>query len=140
MPKNRLQPVRPTVGAAELTRPSTDATRQKQELFVAALEQAFDLIQSTLSDGADSSADQTPDGVLSAMGATYATLISNRDLLMLQVFATLRCRYAGDRRGLSQGASNDRQVREQPFRRSRRCGATVLRLRPVMPLDHDDIA
>jgi hypothetical protein len=87
MPKNRLQPVRPTVGAAELTRPSTDATRQKQELFVAALEQAFDLIQSTLSDGADSSADQTPDGVLSAMGATYATLISNRDLLMLQVHA-----------------------------------------------------
>src|SRR5580704_13838631 len=60
---------------------------RKQELFVAALEQAFDLIHSTLSDGADSSADQAPDGVLSAMGAAYATLISNRDLLMLQVHA-----------------------------------------------------
>jgi AcrR family transcriptional regulator len=59
----------------------------KQELFVAALEQAFDLIHATLSDGADTSADQTPDGVLSAMGAAYATLISNRDLLMLQVHA-----------------------------------------------------
>jgi AcrR family transcriptional regulator len=59
----------------------------KQELFVAALEQAFGLILSTLSDGADRNADQTPDGVLSAMGAAYATLISNRDLLTLQVHA-----------------------------------------------------
>jgi AcrR family transcriptional regulator len=59
----------------------------KQELFVAALEQAFGLILSTLSDGAGRSADQTPDGVLSAMEAAYATLISNRDLLMLQVHA-----------------------------------------------------
>src|SRR5260370_8275810 len=59
----------------------------KQELFVAALQQAFGLILSTLSDGADRSADQTPEGVLSAMGAAYATLISNRDLLMLQVHA-----------------------------------------------------
>jgi AcrR family transcriptional regulator len=59
----------------------------KEELFVAALEHAFELIHSTLSDGADTSADQTPEGVLSTMGAAYATLISNRDLLMLQVHA-----------------------------------------------------
>jgi AcrR family transcriptional regulator len=59
----------------------------KLELFVAALEQGFELIHSTLSDGADASSDQTPDGLLSAMGATYAALISNRDLLMLQVHA-----------------------------------------------------
>ena len=59
----------------------------KEELFVVALEQGFKLIHATLNDGADRSADQTPDGVLSAMGAAYATLISNRDLLMLQVHA-----------------------------------------------------
>jgi AcrR family transcriptional regulator len=59
----------------------------KEELFVAALERGFELIQSTLRDGADQSPDQTPDGVLDAMGAAYAALISNRDLLMLQVHA-----------------------------------------------------
>jgi AcrR family transcriptional regulator len=59
----------------------------KEELFVGALEQAFELIHSTLIHGADASADQTPDGVLSEMGAAYAALISNRDLLMLQVHA-----------------------------------------------------
>jgi AcrR family transcriptional regulator len=59
----------------------------KEELFVAALDQAFDLIHSTLANGADTSPDQTPDGILSAMGAAYAALIANRDLLMLQVHA-----------------------------------------------------
>jgi AcrR family transcriptional regulator len=59
----------------------------KEELFVAALEQSFELIHSTLAEGADASADRTPDGILSAMGAAYAALIANRDLLMLQVHA-----------------------------------------------------
>jgi AcrR family transcriptional regulator len=59
----------------------------KQELFVAALEQGFELIHSPLAEGADANADQTPDGILSAMGAAYAALIANRDLLMLQVHA-----------------------------------------------------
>lgn len=59
----------------------------KEELFVAALEHGFELIHATLSDGADTSADQTPDGILFAMGGAYASLISNRELLMIQVHA-----------------------------------------------------
>ena len=56
---------------------------------MAALEKGFELIHTTLLAGTDASADQTPDGVLSAMGGAYAVLILDRDLLMLQVHALL---------------------------------------------------
>ncbi len=59
----------------------------KEGLFVAALERAFARIRSTLAEGADRSADAAPELVLAAMGAAYATLIAERDLLMLQVHA-----------------------------------------------------
>jgi AcrR family transcriptional regulator len=59
----------------------------KESLFVAALERCFELIQEALAQGAEASADQTPNGLLSAMGFAYAGLISNRDLLSLQVHA-----------------------------------------------------
>lgn len=59
----------------------------KERLFVAALEECFDQILETLSAGADASPDQTPTGVLDAMGDAYAHLISDRDLLVLQVHA-----------------------------------------------------
>lgn len=59
----------------------------KEELFVAALEQGFDLIHATLSDGAEASSGQTPEDILSAMGVAYARLINSRDLLMIQVHA-----------------------------------------------------
>jgi AcrR family transcriptional regulator len=59
----------------------------KEELFVAALEHAFDRIQSALDDSFDASAEQTPDDILFAMGGAYAALIANRDLLMIQVHA-----------------------------------------------------
>lgn len=59
----------------------------KERLFVAALEDCFDRILETLAAGADAAADQGPDGVLDAMGASYAELIGDRDLLMLQVHA-----------------------------------------------------
>jgi len=59
----------------------------KEVLFVAALENCFERIRAALAGGADASADQTPDGILSAMGEAYAMLISNRSLLMLQVHA-----------------------------------------------------
>ena len=59
----------------------------KEELFVAALERCFELIQSALASGAESSADQSPEAVLFAMGGAYAALIANRDLLLLQVHA-----------------------------------------------------
>jgi hypothetical protein len=59
----------------------------KEEFFVAALEGCFESIRSDLADGADASVDQTPGGLLFATGGAIAALISNRDLLMLQVHA-----------------------------------------------------
>lgn len=59
----------------------------KEVLFVAALDRCFDLVQAALARGAQKSADQTPDGVLWAMGGAYAELISDRSLIMLQVHA-----------------------------------------------------
>jgi AcrR family transcriptional regulator len=60
---------------------------RKEVLFVAALDRCFELIHSALAEGAESSTDQTPEGLLFAMGGAYASLISTRDLLMLQVHA-----------------------------------------------------
>lgn len=59
----------------------------KERLFVAALETCFDRILAALSAGADATEDSSPDGVLHAMGGTYAQLIADRSLLMLQVHA-----------------------------------------------------
>ncbi|WP_282947739.1 TetR/AcrR family transcriptional regulator [Cellulomonas endometrii] len=59
----------------------------KESLFVAALEGCFDAIVRTLEAGADDAPDQSPEGVLDAMGAAYAELIADRRLLMLQVHA-----------------------------------------------------
>jgi AcrR family transcriptional regulator len=59
----------------------------KEMLFVAALDRCFQRIQEALRLGADTSRDQTPDGLLFAMGGAYAELISDRALLMLQVHA-----------------------------------------------------
>jgi AcrR family transcriptional regulator len=60
---------------------------RKEELFVAALERVFELIQTALADGVTKSADPTPDGILYSMGGVYAALIARRELLMLQVHA-----------------------------------------------------
>jgi AcrR family transcriptional regulator len=59
----------------------------KEQLFVAALDRCFELVMDSLAEGADGAADQTPDGMLYAMGGTYAKLIADRDLLMLPVHA-----------------------------------------------------
>lgn len=59
----------------------------KESLFVAALEACFDEILDTLTRGADDATDQTPSGILYAMGGAYAELIGDRRLLMLQVHA-----------------------------------------------------
>ncbi|WP_241979870.1 TetR/AcrR family transcriptional regulator [Cryobacterium sp. TMT4-31] len=59
----------------------------KERLFVAALDDCFERILATLAAGADSAADQGPDAVLEAMGGSYAELISDRTLLLLQVHA-----------------------------------------------------
>jgi AcrR family transcriptional regulator len=60
---------------------------RKEELFVAALEHAFEQIHSALDNSFNASADQTPDDILFAMGGAYAALIANRSLLMIQVHA-----------------------------------------------------
>ncbi|HEY2470926.1 MAG TPA: TetR family transcriptional regulator [Terracidiphilus sp.] len=59
----------------------------KESLFVAALDQAFDQIHAALAHSADECANQTPELMLERMGAAYAALIANRDLLMIQVHA-----------------------------------------------------
>ncbi|MBO9578827.1 MAG: TetR/AcrR family transcriptional regulator [Microbacteriaceae bacterium] len=60
---------------------------RKESLFVAALETCFDEILAALKAGADASPEQSPDGVLHAMGGAYAELIRDRTLLLIQVHA-----------------------------------------------------
>ena len=59
----------------------------KERLFVAALDACFDQILEAVAAGADASDDQSPDGIVDAMGGAYAELIGDRALLMLQVHA-----------------------------------------------------
>ena len=59
----------------------------KEKLFVAALGLCFELVLVALEEGADKSGDQTPDAVLSAMGEAYSALITDRNLLLLQIHA-----------------------------------------------------
>jgi AcrR family transcriptional regulator len=59
----------------------------KEKLFVSALEDCFRQIIETFAAGADRSESQTPESIVDAMGEAYAELISDRDLIMLQVHA-----------------------------------------------------
>ncbi|AMM19004.1 TetR family transcriptional regulator [Frondihabitans sp. PAMC 28766] len=60
----------------------------KESLFVAALDRCFDRIVDALEAGAHAeTVDQSPTGILDAMGAAYAELIADRSLIMLQVHA-----------------------------------------------------
>ena len=59
----------------------------KVQLFVAALDACYDRILEALEDGAAASGSAAPEAVLDAMGAAYAALVADRDLLMLQVHA-----------------------------------------------------
>ena len=59
----------------------------KEQLFVAALDECFARILATLAEGADAAKNQDADTVLEAMGDAYAHLISDHDLLMVQVHA-----------------------------------------------------
>lgn len=75
----------------------------KEVLFVATLQRCYELIQAALVHGANTSADQTPEGVLRVMGDTYANLISDRKLLMLQVHAQSAAEVPEIRSALRQG-------------------------------------
>lgn len=59
----------------------------KTPLFVAALRQCYARILDVLEAAADESEAASPADVLDRMGAAYAELIADRDLLMLQVHA-----------------------------------------------------
>lgn len=59
----------------------------KASLFVAAVDRCFDLILVALADAAAASRSSDPAEILSGMGGAYARLISDRDLLLLQVHA-----------------------------------------------------
>lgn len=59
----------------------------KDALFVTALERCFERIVDALAAGADAAPDQSPHGLLDAMGGAYADLVRDRTLLMLQVHA-----------------------------------------------------
>lgn len=60
----------------------------KTALFVAALDECYERILSSLEAGAaEAGSDATPAEVLDAMGGAYAALLVDRDLLMLQVHA-----------------------------------------------------
>lgn len=60
---------------------------RKEDLFIAALDQAFDTIEEALADSVATIAGQAPDAILTTMGDAYASLIADRDLLMIQVHA-----------------------------------------------------
>ncbi len=59
----------------------------KEALFVAVVEHCFVRIRESLQDGVAEAAGSSPQDVLDAMGGAYARLISDRDLLMLQLHA-----------------------------------------------------
>jgi AcrR family transcriptional regulator len=59
----------------------------KLGLFTAALDRCYLLIREALRAGAEQVPDGTPAEVLEVMGDAYAGLISDRDLLMLQIHA-----------------------------------------------------
>ncbi|WP_165367987.1 TetR/AcrR family transcriptional regulator, partial [Phytoactinopolyspora endophytica] len=59
----------------------------KVALFVAALDRCYEQIVDALEKGATQAETQVPADVLHSMGASYAALIADRDLMMLQVHA-----------------------------------------------------
>lgn len=59
----------------------------KEGLFVAAVERCYDRIEQTLDRSASTADDGTSDEILFAMGEGYASLIADRNILMIQVHA-----------------------------------------------------
>lgn len=59
----------------------------KLGLFVAAIDLCYQRIGDALADAASKAIDQSTEKVIDAMGAAYADLIADRDLLMVQVHA-----------------------------------------------------
>ncbi|WHT21533.1 TetR/AcrR family transcriptional regulator [Crossiella sp. CA-258035] len=59
----------------------------KEALFVAVVERCFNQIREALTRGATATQASAPEVVLSALGAAYARLVTDRDLLLVQLHA-----------------------------------------------------
>ncbi|WP_037863706.1 TetR/AcrR family transcriptional regulator [Streptomyces sp. NRRL S-340] len=59
----------------------------KEALFTAVVERCFVRVRAALEEGAARAAGSAPDAVLSAMGDAYARLISDNDLMLVQLHA-----------------------------------------------------
>ncbi|GAA2809725.1 TetR/AcrR family transcriptional regulator [Kitasatospora sp. CM 4170] len=59
----------------------------KESLFVAVVEHCFTRVRASLEEGAAQAASSAPEAVLHAMGDAYAKLISDNDLMLVQLHA-----------------------------------------------------
>jgi AcrR family transcriptional regulator len=64
----------------------------KEDLFIAVVRHCFQLVRASLAEGAAKAASADPAAVLDAMGEAYARLISDQDLLLLQLHAQCAAR------------------------------------------------
>jgi AcrR family transcriptional regulator len=64
----------------------------KEDLFIAVIERCFLLVRESLADGAAKAPSADPSDVLGSMGDAYARLISDPDLLLLQMQAQCAAR------------------------------------------------
>jgi AcrR family transcriptional regulator len=64
----------------------------KEDLFIAVVRHCFQLVRASLAEGAAKAASAEPAAVLDAMGEAYARLISDQDLLLLQLHAQCAAR------------------------------------------------
>jgi len=63
----------------------------KLALFIAAVEQCYARVISTMTESGKAAGDATPDEILEAMTLAYVDLIRDRDLIRLQVHAQSAC-------------------------------------------------
>lgn len=105
----------------------------KTRLFVAALEECYRRIIDALERGAEASEDSSPDSVLDAMGAAYAALIADRDLLAIQVHAQSATADPSIARTVREGIA---EVTEFVAARSRADGPAVQRFLAYGQLCH----
>jgi AcrR family transcriptional regulator len=66
----------------------------KEDLFVAVLERCFRMVRESFADGAARAASAKPADILAAMGDAYAHLVSDPDVLLLQLHAQCAAREA----------------------------------------------
>jgi AcrR family transcriptional regulator len=82
----------------------------KHTLFVAAVDRCFERIAGTFEQAAERAAGEPPGAVLDAMGAAYAELIADRDLLLLQVHAQAAAGVPEIRDALRRGLARTTEV------------------------------